>query len=316
MTESTKRFIIRQRFLMIQAVRQGVPIVQVARQFSCSRKTVYKWRARYRDGGLPALLDRSRRPHGHPRTLEPSVARLIARRRQETRYGPIRLQWLLWERHGLAVSRWGIYRACQRQGLVTRRRRRPKKDYRLYTLPHPGDEVQVDTKVLDRIVPGPLPGTLRRLYQYTAIDDCSRWRCLRLVEEYSAEASVRFLRQLVATAPFRIRAIRTDGGTEFTYPMPTPKIHPFTQACHRLGIAHRVNRPGYPQANGKVERSHRTDNEEFYRVTPPTQWAAEVARWEHRYNGARPHQSLHGLTPIEFLWALQSSMGSVTYVRG
>ena len=70
MSESTKRFIIRQRLLMIQAIRQGVPVTQVARQFGRSRKTLYKWLQRYRDGGLKDLLDRSRRPHGHPKSLE------------------------------------------------------------------------------------------------------------------------------------------------------------------------------------------------------------------------------------------------------
>lgn len=314
MSETTKRFIIRQRFLMIQAIRQGVPVVQVARQFGCSRKTVYKWLARYRDGGLKALLDRSRKPRGHPKSLEPSVVRLIVRLRQQTRFGPVRLQWLLWERHGLAISRWGIYRALKRSDLITRGRRRKKKDYRLYTLPKPGDEVQIDVKVLDKLIPGPLPGVLRRLYQYTAIDDCSRWRCLWLAEDFSAQLSVRFLRQVACKAPFRIRAVRTDGGGEFTYTTPTPKIHPFTRACRKLGIKHKINRAGYPQANGKVERSHRTDEEEFYRVTPPAEWSRQIERWEQRYNFERGHQSLHGMTPVEFLWALQAGRESVTYV--
>ena len=310
MSESTKRFIIRQRFLMIQALRQGVPVVQVARQFAVSRKTIYKWLRRYREGGLPALLDASRRPHGHPKTLEPSVVRLLTRLRQETRYGPVRLQWLLWERHRLWVSRWGCYQALKRAGLITRGRRRARKDYRLYTLPRPGDEVQVDTKYLELI-----PGTGRRWYQYTAVDDCSRVRVLRIYDDLSVYHSLAFLREVVAALPFAIRAIRTDGGVEFTHTVPSGKEHAFTAACRQRGIAHRINRPGYPQANGKVERSHRTDNEEFYRVTPAAQWAVALPAWEHRYNYTRGHQSLHGLSPMEYLAALQSSTGSVTYVR-
>lgn len=311
MSESTKRFIIRQRFLMIQAIRQGIPIAQVARQFGCSRKTVYKWLRRYRDGGLKNLLDRSRRPQGHPRTLEPSVVQLISNLRQETLYGPVRLQWLLWERHQLGISRWGIYQALKRQGLITRGRRRPKKDYRLYNLPRPGQEVQIDTKYLDLI-----PGTGRREFQYTAVDDCTRIRVLRIYDELTLHHSVEFLQQVVAQIPFKIQAIRTDGGIEFTYPMPTPKIHPFTQACRKLGIEHRINRPGYPQANGKVERSHRTDEEEFYRRIPPSLWQTQLPVWEKRYNFQRAHQSLYGLSPMEFFLALKSNQESVTYVRG
>ena len=310
MSESTKRFIIRQRFLLIQAIRQGVPVTQVARQFAVSRKTVYRWLSRYRTGGVPALLDQSRRPHGHPKTREPSVGRVIAGLRQETRDGPVRLQWLRWERHRLWVSRWGCYQVLRRQGLITRGRHRPKRDDRLYTLPHPGDEVQMDTKYLELI-----PGTGRRWYQDTAIDDCSRLRVLRLDDDLSVHHSLAFLREVITAMPFVIRAIRTDGGVEFTHTVPSGKEHPFTAACRRWGIAHRVNRPGYPQANGKVERSHRTDEEEFYRVTPPAQWAAALPTWEHRYNDERGHQSLHGLSPGEYLAALQSTAGSVTYVR-
>lgn len=311
MSESTKRFIIRQRFLMIQAIRQGMPVAQVARQFGCSRKTIYKWLARYRDGGLKALLDRSRRPHGHPKTLEPSLVQLIAQLRQETHYGPVRLQWLLWERYRLGISRWGIYQALKRQGLITRGRRRPKKDYRLYNLPKPGQEVQIDTKHLPLIV-----GTGRRWYQYTAIDDCTRLRVLRIYDELTLNHSVEFLKEVAANMPFKIQAIRTDGGAEFTHTVHSPKIHPFTQACQKLGIEHRINRPGYPQANGKVERSHRTDEEEFYRVTPPPLWQIQLPVWERHYNFERAHQSLHGLSPMEYLLALQSTRESVTYVRG
>lgn len=113
-----------------------------------------------------------------------------------------------------------------------------------------------------------------------------------------------------------IQTIRTDGGAEFTHTGPTPKIHPFTRACQKLGIEHRINRPGYPQANGKIERSHRTDEEEFYRVTSPDRWLADLPLWQSRYNFDRPHQSLHGLSPMESLLALQSTRRRVTYVRG
>lgn len=311
MSESTKRFIIRQRFLMIQAVRQGVPVTQVARQFGISRKTVYKWIRRYQQGGLKDLLDRSRRPHGHPKTLEPSLVRLIAKLRQQTHYGPVRLQWLLFEHKGLTVSRWGIYQALKRQGLITRGRRRYKKDYRLYNLPRPGQEVQIDTKYLDLI-----PGTGRRWFQYTAIDDCTRLRVLRIYDELTLNHSLQFLQHVIAQLPFKIHAVRTDGGSEFTYTVPSTKIHPFTQACRQLGIDHRINRPGYPQANGKVERSHRTDDEEFYRVTHRNRWRTDLPAWEYRYNSLRPHQSLHGLSPMEYLMALQLTKESVTYVRG
>lgn len=116
MTETTRRFIIRQRVGMIDAYRAGVPVVEIARRFAVHRKTVHKWLRRYREGGKAALLDQSRRPRGHPRTLEPTLVQLVGRRRQETHYGPVRLQWLLVERQGLYLSRGASTAPCRGRG--------------------------------------------------------------------------------------------------------------------------------------------------------------------------------------------------------
>ena len=182
-----------------------------------------------------------------------------------------------------------------RHDLILKRRKRRKKP-RKYYAPSPGYRVQVDTKYLDLI-----PGYPHRFYQYTATDAYTRLRCLRVYEERSAYNAVQFIREAVKFFPFKVKAVCTDNGVEFTYG-PFKKDHPFSLTCTRLGIRHILNRPGHPEANGRCERSHRTDDEEFYRVNPvtyPRQWIYKIRRWERVYNCQRPHMALDNLTPYQ-----------------
>ena len=105
-----------------------------------------------------------------------------------------------------------------------------------------------------------------------------------------------FLERVVAQFPFSLRAIQTDGGSEF--------LGAFKEAVQRLGLVHYVNRPHYPQGNGRIERSFRTDEEEFYQVYElPADWGGQQAAlhtWNRRYETWRPHQALGYLTPEAF----------------
>lgn len=301
MTHATRVFIIRQRLLMVLDHQEGLSITAIARKYRTSRRTVYRWLRRYRAAGRAGLLDRSHRPHrAHPRTVPAPVAQQIVALRHQTGYGPRRLRYFLARDHQLRVSEHAIYRVLVQQDLITRRRRQRRRPAPRYTWPTPGASVQIDTKYLERL-PGPVPGTTVRWFQYTATDDCTRWRVIRLYDELSAQHSVTFLQQVVEALPFRIQRIRTDNGVEFTYG-PCKVDHPFTRACQARGITHRLNRPSHPEANGKVERSHRTDDEEFYQRTParaPQDWLQALPRWESFYNTARPHMGLNMLTPVQ-----------------
>jgi transposase InsO family protein len=91
-----------------------------------------------------------------------------------------------------------------------------------------------------------------------------------------------------------IQRIQTNHGNEFGTD--------FTWHLRDLGIAHRHIPPGCPESNGKVERSHRTDQDEFYRRSifrSGAQLTAKLRRWEHEYNHRRPHLALAGKTPAE-----------------
>ena len=141
--------------------------------------------------------------------------------------------------------------------------------------PHLGDRVIVlsqDGTLWQRVDGVPyncLRGNLVRdnkhLYQWTAIDECTRIRFVYGFEEHTPENSVKFLRMLVKVFPFKIQTVQTDNGTEFTYKyISDTEECPFDKALRELGIAHKLIPPRTPWHNGKVERSHRNDQRYFY----------------------------------------------------
>ncbi|MCE5198619.1 DDE-type integrase/transposase/recombinase, partial [bacterium] len=128
----------------------------------------------------------------------------------------------------------------------------------------PGERFQIDVKHVPRNC---LMGTLagKRLYQYTAIDECTRWRHIAVFDELSTHNSVEFLYQVMERFPFEISCIQTDNGAEFTSRY-QGSMHPspFEAELSAFGIRHKLIAPATPRHNGKVERSHRSDQERFY----------------------------------------------------
>src|SRR5262245_1102299 len=96
-----------------------------------------------------------------------------------------------------------------------------------------------------------------RLYQFTAIDEATRYRVLKIYDHNSIQSAIHFINEVRSAFPAAIRRIQTDNGSEWGAD--------FTGHLHDLGIAHKHIPPGCPESNGKVERSHRTDEDEFYR---------------------------------------------------
>ncbi len=151
------------------------------------------------------------------------------------------------------------------------------------------------------------------LYQFTAIDACTRWRYLWVTPEQSNRTAALFLKMLVEKAPFRIRGIKTDNGSIFTnyytgYKKSAdpshPRLHVFDRTCLALGMTHYLIDPGKPAQNGKVERSHRTDRERFWRIetfTSPADVKRKLAAYVQWYNEVREHEGIGSLTPIEKL---------------
>lgn len=152
-------------------------------------------------------------------------------------------------------------------------------------------------RVLKRLEP--LPGTRKKHYQYTAIDGCTRIRVLRIYPRDDQKTAIQFLDYVLEKLPFRVEVVQTDNGAEFQ-----DALH-----WHLLdrGIGHVYIKPATPRLNGKVERSHRIDAEEFYRmldgvVIDDTElFNDKLQEWEDFYNFNRPHGGLDGQTPYERL---------------
>ena len=104
----------------------------------------------------------------------------------------------------------------------------------------------------------PLPGSRRKYYQLTAIDDCTRIRVLRVYDRCNQTTAIRFLDEAMASLPFQIETVQTDNGAEFQ--------SGFHEHVLDRGISHVYIRPATPRLNGKVERSHRIDTDDFYRL--------------------------------------------------
>jgi transposase InsO family protein len=159
--------------------------------------------------------------------------------------------------------------------------------------PLPGHRVQIDVKFIQPLAGAPKP---RKYYQFTAIDDCTRLRVLCIYDRCNQQTAIQFLDYLLERLPFRVEVIQTDNGVEFGAS--------FHWQVLDKGAGHVYIKPRTPRLNGKVERSHRIDAEEFYRllvgvVIDDTQvFNDKLQEWEDFYNYHRPHGGLDGQTPM------------------
>jgi transposase InsO family protein len=274
-------------------------VSRTCRFFGISRTIFYRWRERYQQHGLHGLQDGPRGPRHHPYTTPPHIVALILQIRREREYGPLRISFFLQRYHNAYVSAPTIHRILKRLRVpqVSRKRFRPGPRRRR-ELRVPGHSVQVDVKHLKL-------GS-RRFYQFTAIDEATRYRVLRVYAHNSIRSATDFIDELRRRLPMAIQRIQTDHGSEFGTD--------FTWHLRDLGLTHRQIPRGCPESNGKVERSHRTDAEEFYRRTvlrSPAELARKLRQWEYEYNHRRPHLALRGSTPAERLCELRIACDGV-----
>lgn len=307
------------RLAWFKRFEEIVNVSQVCREFGISRKTFYKWWPRYIKEGLGGLRDRSRRPRSHPNTVPKEIAQLILKLRHKSRYGPRRLAFYLERDYGIKISVYGIYRVLVRASEIQPRKHRRRKKPVYYQMNYPGQRVQVDVKYMPKMRLKGRPEPYQE-YQYTAIDDCTRLRFVKTYEDLCSANSVNFARRMIGFFPFPIEEVQTDHGIEFTYIfMPhVQKPHPFDEFLEQRGIRHKLIPIATPKQNGKVERSHRTDDEEFYNqraFRKPAKRRRELARHIEYYNRQRPNQALGWLTPLEKLTSFPDYQGVTLSLR-
>lgn len=241
-------------------------VTKAAIRYKTSRQNIYRWRKKY-DGTVQSLADRSHRPHSHPNQHTEAELKLIRDMRRRNPHAGLVVFWVkLWQR-GYRRSISGLYRVLRRLGGMAVKPPNPKYVPKPYEqMQYPGQRVQIDVKFVPAsCLVGEAQG--QKFYQYTFIDEYSRFRYLEAFEEHSTYTSALFLKHVVEKFPYAIACVQTDNGAEFTNRLghtEKPKPSLFETTLAELGIQHKLIRPYTPRHNGKVERSHRKDNEEFY----------------------------------------------------
>lgn len=241
-------------------------VTKAAIRYKVSRQYVYRWLKRY-DGTIQSLADRSHRPHHHPAQHTAQEAKLILNMRRRNPNAGLVVFWVKLKQRGYTRSISGLYRFLRKRGEMAVPLPNPKKKSKPYEqMQYPGQRVQIDVKYVPQAcIAGQEKGT--QWYQYTFIDEYSRFRYLEAFEEHSTYSSALFIRHAAEKFPFLIECVQTDNGPEFTKRLlPRGNDSPtlFETTLQELGIRHKLIRPYTPRHNGKVERSHRKDNQEFY----------------------------------------------------
>ena len=290
-------------------VSKEIKLKDVIKVCPYSKRSLERWVAAYKTGGADMLVPKSTRPKTSPKEKPIALKEQVFVLRQKTRLCAQKLSWRIAKQevqlHPRTIGKW-----LKAEGL-TRRYRTKKLTWKYIKVPlKAGELIEIDVKY----VPGRVQG--RRYYQFTAIDVASRWRYLAVYDSLGNHCALHFLQTLIRIAPFRIRTIKTDNGSNFTnrytgYLLSSnplhPRLHPFDLACERLGILHYLIDPGKPAQNGHVESSHRTDQLHFYNLTKhftsKRSLLCKLRTWNIEYNNTE-HCGLNGKTPNEVLLSL------------
>lgn len=287
-----------------------ITIKQMVMVCPFSERSLKYWLANYRKHGLIGLENKSTRPKSHPNETPVRKKERIIEMRKDTKLCAKKLNYKL-KKEGINIGTRTVGKIIKQEGLVKKYRTR-KLRYSYIKVPLSlGELVEIDIKYVPRRLGN------KRYYQFTAIDCASRWRYLKIYDDMGNGSAIRFLKKVIEVAPFKIRAIKTDNGSCFTNrytgylksadPM-NPRLHPLDIECQRLNIIHYLIDPGKPAQNGKVERSHRTDQEMFYdRRNFKTVLGLKraIKQWNSNYNNLE-HCALDGLTPNEALARVQN----------
>jgi transposase InsO family protein len=299
---------MRQRLNLIRLAKK-LGVTRACERMGKHRSYYYYWNGRYKSGTWRDLADRSRRPQSMPRITDLSKVRAIVKLRKRTGYGKERLHDELKDRC-VVIPISTIGKVLEREGLLYKKRtyKTQKKHTRCYNLIYPGQRVQMDIKY----VPSEKCPLGKQLYQYTVIDECTRLRYMAWHDSIWTKRSVETLQEAQKYFGFKIDTVQTDNGIEFTFDYTAEltarhkeaKIHPLDAYCETVGITHQLIPPGIKELNGKVERSHRTDDEEFYRRLKGRLTLATLRirgrKWRNDYNFTRRHSGIGKQAPGQF----------------
>ena len=288
--------------LVEYSLKHGVTKASI--RYKTNRQYVYRWRKRY-DGTIHSLADKSHRPHSHPNQHTPDELKLISDMRRRNPHAGLVVFWVKLRQRGYSRSITGLYRILRKQGQMAVKPKNPKYIPKPYEqMLFPGQRVQIDVKFVPAAcVVGSAEG--QKFYQYTAIDEYSRYRYIEAFDEHSTYSSTVFLEHMLKAFKFPVHCVQTDNGLEFTNRLASSHHKPtmFEKALAKHNITHKLIRPFTPRHNGKVERSHRKDNEYFYATHTFysfDDFAKQLKVHNYKYNRF-PMRPLHWKAPIDYV---------------
>ena len=281
-------------------------VINAAIRYKTSRQNIYRWRKKY-DGTVRSLADGSHRPHSHPKQHTEEEISLVKNMRRRNPHAGLVVFWVKLRQRGYTRSVSGLYTLLLRIDGKPVKLPNPKYIPKPYEqMQYPGQRVQIDVK----FVPSPcLVGDAaeEKFYQYTFIDEYSRFRYLEAFKEHSTYSSTQFLLHVIEKFPYAIECVQTDNGFEFTNEMGNSRNKPLTmfeKTLAQLNIRHKKIRAFTPRHNGKVERSHRKDNEYFYadhKFYSFEDFQKQLSVHQHRYNNF-PMRPLNWHSPKQVLF--------------
>jgi len=288
---------IRRKLRVLNYAKEIGNISKACRFFGLSRQAFHNWKRKYDKFGEQGLAPKK---HGvssenSPLKTPPEIEEKILYIRRHYHLGQLRISWYLKRYHGIQISAGGVRSVLKRHHLNRLPANQKKKALKTirYEKQVPGHHIQVDVKFL--IFPQSDRTKIKR-FQYTAIDDATRIRALKVYSKHTQLNAIDFIDYVIEKFPFRIQTVRTDNGHEFQ-----SKFHWHVED---LGMRHAYIKPRTPHLNGKVERSHKTDQQEFYQLleySGDVELKKKLKTWENFYNFDRPHGALAGKTPYEIL---------------
>jgi len=265
----SQRYLPHELITKIHAVklyRGGNPVSFVCRRYHISKASLMRWNKQY-DGTPASLANKSHRPASkHPAAhTEQELKWIRDYHRRNPHISVCELYGKLRVDKGYSRHPGSLYRVYIRLGFSSKAPSTKKKSRHLQKYDTPsglGIKWQMDVKYVPNACYSGNDG--QRFYQYTMIDEASRERFIYPYQETGGFYTVDFVKRAIEYFGYKPRIIQTDNGSEFTQSRRTDRKHAFDVLCSRLNIAHKLIRPRTPWHNGKVERSHRNDQERFY----------------------------------------------------
>jgi len=295
------------KFYAVSLYRNGNPISFVCRRYKCSKASLMRWNKKF-DGTKDSLIDKSHRPLSpHPNAhteQELYWIRNYIRRNPNISlcelYGKLRTE------KGYSRHACSLFRVIRKLKYNVNKEKHTKYIPKHYDTPkNIGIKWQMDVKVVPKYCyTGTIPD---KFYQYTVIDEASRERFIYPYKEQSSYSTIDFVKRAIVYFGYKPQIIQTDNGSEFTHTRKTDKVHPLDTLLKSLDIQHKLIRPRTPRHNGKVERSHRNDQQRFYsylKFYSYNDLLIQMKAYLKRSNNI-PMQSLNWLTPLEVRQKLQ-----------